>query len=120
MRLNMKLSIVCLVIVIVTVILISFNIPVDKDSNKCLGIYYNSGYLFIEPSSAVYNNNDINLTNLLQNTIFRLYYLYYYESINNNYFFTNNPSKRTNKISRLNILFHIQRNHLHIARLKAG
>jgi len=117
MRLKVGLSSASVIsIIIAIVILISFDILVNKDSNKGLNIYKTTGYLFIKPSSADDINNDINLTNFLQNLTFRLHYreLFY------NNFFMRNSSRRINKISGLNIFFHIQRNHLHIARLKAG
>ena len=109
-----KISVISIIIAVVN--LISFNIPDSRDSNKGLVPYKTGRYLFIKPSSADDINNDINLTNFLQNLTFKLHYreLFY------NNFFMKNSSGRINKIPVLNILFHIQRNHLHIARLKAG
>jgi len=103
-------------IIITAIILISFNIPDSRDSNKGLVPYKTGRYLFIKPSSADDVNNDINLTNTLRDLIFKIHYreLYF------NNFFIKNSSGGTNKISGLNIFYHIQRNRLHIARLKAG
>ncbi len=107
-----------IVLMIITVIiLISLNMLVSKDLNKGLNIYKTNRYLFIKPSSANEINNDTDLTNYLRNLIFKFYYC---DQFFNNIYSVRNSSGGINKISGLNLFIHIQRNHLHIARLKAG
>lgn len=107
-----KISVISIIIAVVN--LISFNIPVIKGLN----VYKANGYLFIKPSPADNINNDTNLTNFIRN-LNLIIKLHYRDVFFNNYF-VKNSSGGINKISGLNIFFHIQRNHLHIARLKAG